>query len=62
MTGKKEKHAPLAFRLDETTLKRLGKLAERVSQPGMQATRADALRIAVQRGLDELEAESRSKR
>lgn len=59
MNVKQEQQVQTAIRLPKSIIDRIDKLAERVSQPGMRATRADALRIALGRGLDELEGKKK---
>ena len=46
-----------AVRLPESWFARLDKLAERLSQPGLTLSRTDALRMAIARGMAEMEAE-----
>jgi len=55
MTDKQEQQVQTAIRVPESWLGRLDKIVERMSQPGMKVTRTEALRIAVHRGLVELE-------
>ncbi len=50
-----------AVRLSHETVERIDRLAERISQPGLTVTRSEALRLAILRGLDVLEAEQRRK-
>ena len=48
-----------AVRLPESWFARLDKLAERLSQPGLTLSRTDALRMAIARGMAEMEAEKK---
>ena len=49
-----------AFRLDEALLKRLDRYAERLAkETGLPATRADVVRILLNRGLDAVEEQVR---
>ena len=59
MTEKQEQQIQTAIRLPESFLTRLDKLAERMSQPGLKITRAEALRLSAYRGIGELEAENK---
>lgn len=45
----------LTVRLSPETLARLDKIAKKLSRPGLELKRADALRIAVETGLGVLE-------
>lgn len=59
---KKTKDTPstqVGVRLDADLLRRLDALAARLSRPGLQLSRADAVRIALATGLDAIEAEKR---
>jgi len=53
--SEKEPQVQTALRLPESLLARVDKLAESMTQPGMRVTRADVLRIAAHRGVDQLE-------
>ena len=57
-----EQQIQTAIRLPESVLDRADKVAERMSRPGLRVTRADVLRLATHQGLDQLEAEGKSKR
>jgi hypothetical protein len=57
MTDKQEETVQTAFRIPKSWLEHADKLAERLSQPGMQATRTDVIRLALARGFDVLDAE-----
>jgi len=48
-----------AVRVDDATLARLARLVERLSAvaPGINVSQADAIRVAIIRGLDAIEAE-----
>jgi predicted DNA-binding protein len=61
MADKQEQQVQTALRLGESVLERADKLAERISQPGLRLTRADLLRMAVHRGLDQIEAENKKR-
>jgi len=50
-----------AIRLPESLLDRVDKLAEKMSQPGMRVTRAEVLRLATFRGIDQLEGEGKKR-
>jgi predicted transcriptional regulator len=50
-----------AVRLSHDTVGRIDRLAERISQPGLTVSRSEALRLAILRGLDALEAEHQRK-
>ncbi len=52
-----EKHVQTAIRIPESLLERLDKLAEKMSRPGVRLLRADAMRDAIFRGVDVMEAE-----
>lgn len=57
-----EKQIQYGIRLSESMLDRADKLAEQMSQPGiMRITRADAIRIAISRGFEQLESEKTTK-
>jgi predicted DNA-binding protein len=58
---KAEKQVQTAIRVPASWLVRLDKIAERLSQPGMRVTRAEALRVATARGIVELEAETKKR-
>lgn len=62
MREKQEQQIQTAFRLPKTLLTRADKLVERMSQPGMKLTRADVVRAALFRGIEQLEAERGKKR
>lgn len=46
-----------AVRLPKSWFARLDKLAEQLSQPGLTLSRTDALRMAIARGMAEMESE-----
>lgn len=46
-----------AFKLEVSMLDRMDRLAEQMSQPGLELTRTDMARLALHRGLSVLEAE-----
>lgn len=56
---KSEQQIQYGIRLPESFLKRLDKLADTMSTPGMRVTRAGALRLAAFRGVEQLEAEKK---
>ena len=58
----KEPQTQTAIRLPDPLLARIDKLAKRMSQPGVRITRADAIRLALFRGIDTLEAEGKKRR
>jgi len=62
MSDKQEQQVQTAIRLPESLLDRVDKLAETMSQPGMRVTRAEVLRLAAYRGVDQLEAERKRSR
>ena len=53
----KSEYVQYGIRLTKDCLARVDKLAERMSQPGIRLARAEALRVAIFRGLDQLESE-----
>jgi hypothetical protein len=58
MNAKPEKQIQYGIRLLESVLDRSDKIAEHMSRPGiMQVTRADVIRLAVSRGLEQIESE-----
>jgi predicted DNA-binding protein len=57
MTDKEETQIQTAIRIPESLLERIDKVAERMSQPGTQITRADVHRQAIYGGLEVLEKE-----
>lgn len=52
-----EQQVQIAIRVPESWFARLDKVAEKMSQPGMKVTRTEVVRLAVYRGLVELEGE-----
>ncbi len=56
MPHKQERTIQTAVRFLESDLKLADKIADRMSQPGLPATRAAVLRIAVTEGLKKLKA------
>ena len=58
---KKETQVVTAFRLGESILARIDKLAASKSTPGMQYTRTDMLRMIVHRGVEAFESERKKK-
>ncbi len=61
MNDKQEQRVQTAIRLPESLLKRLDKLAERMSRPGLTITRAEVLRLAALKGVERLEAEKKKR-
>jgi len=60
---KQEEQIQTAIRLPKSILKRIDRLAENMSQPGLNSiTRAEAHRFALLEGLVKLEAEKGKKR
>ncbi len=47
----------VGIRLDEDVLARLDAIAEKLSRPGLELTRTDAIRIALETGLKAIEKE-----
>ena len=60
MNDKQEIQVQTAIRVPESLLDRVDKLAEQLSQPGMRVTRAEVLRLAAYRGVEQLEAERKA--
>lgn len=60
--NQQELQVQTAIRLPESVLERADKVAQRMSRPGLRVTRADVLRLATHQGLEQLEAEGKSKR
>jgi predicted transcriptional regulator len=54
-------HLQVAVRLPMPTVRRVDAIARSMTQPGLSVSRSEALRIALYRGLDALEAESGKK-
>jgi predicted DNA-binding protein len=61
VNDKQDQQVQTAIRLPESVLSRADKLAERLSQPGMTVTRTEVLRLALHKGLAELESERKKK-
>ena len=61
MNEKAEHQVQTAIRLPESLLARVDKLAEAMSRPGMRVTRAEVLRLAAHKGVDDLEEERKKK-
>ena len=55
-TKQEEKQVQWAVKLPESFLERADKLAEEMSEPAMRFTRTDVLRMAMYRGVTDLEA------
>jgi len=55
MTDKHEPQIQTAIRLSESLLKRIDKLAEHISKGSIPVTRTDVHRLALERGIDQLE-------
>lgn len=62
VNDKQEQQVQTAIRLPEALLERVDRLAESMSEPGMRVTRADVLRLAAHRGVDQLEGERKRSR
>ena len=56
-----ENHVQTGVRVPKSALSRADKLAEVMTQPGILVTRADVMRSAMLRGLDQLEAERKKR-
>jgi predicted transcriptional regulator len=56
MSDKQEKQVQTAVRFSESMLDRVGKIAERMSRPGIPVTRTDAIRAAVFEWVEWMEA------
>jgi len=61
MSEKQDEQIQWAVRLPESFLERADKLAERMSEPAMKITRTDVLRMAMFRGIEQLEAEKKKR-
>ena len=61
MTEKQEQQIQTSIRLPESFFERVDKVAKTLSQPGMPVTRADVLRAAAFKGLEQLEAEKKKR-
>jgi predicted transcriptional regulator len=55
--GVREAQVQTGIRLSESLVERVDRIAEAMSQPGLTLTRSDVLRMAVHKGVDQLEAE-----
>ncbi len=62
MSEKQDQYVQTAVKLRQSSLDRADKLAERMTQPGLDLTRTDLIRMALHRGFDVLEAELKAKR
>jgi predicted DNA-binding protein len=60
-TKDSEEQVQTAIRLPQSLLDRLDRLAEKMSQPGMKITRTEVLRLALFKGVDQLEAEGKKR-
>ena len=60
-TEKEEEQVQTAIRIPESWFGRLDKIAERLSQPGLPVKRTEALRLAIARGMAELETEGKKR-
>ena len=60
-TERESNDVQVAIRLSSAWLERLDKLAERMSQPGIQLTRTDLHRVALHRGIELLESEGKKR-
>ncbi len=61
MSEKQETQTQTGIRLPDSVFDRIDKLVERMSEPGLRLTRADVLRLAVFRGIEQLETEKRKR-
>jgi hypothetical protein len=61
MSEKQDEQVQWAVRLPESFLERADKLAERMSEPAMKITRTDVLRMAMFRGIEQLETEKKKR-
>ena len=59
--SEKENTIQTAVRVPESWLERLDKIAEKLSQPGAALTRAEALRVALYRGIEQIENEGKKR-
>lgn len=57
-----EQQTQIAIRLTDGMIERMDKLAEKMSKPGLQLTRADVHRQAVFLGIEKLEAANKKSR
>jgi len=57
VADKQESHTQTAIRIPDSWLKRIDKLAGQSSRPGVHITRTAALRDALYRGIEAMEAE-----
>jgi len=61
MADKEEAQVQTAIRIPESWIERIDKIAEQMSKPGMQISRADVHRIGLHRGIVELEKETKKR-
>lgn len=61
MSEKQEELIQTALRVPESLLERIDKIAESMSRDGIRITRADVLRSAVFRGIEQLETEKKKR-
>jgi hypothetical protein len=61
VNAKQESQVQTAIRLPESLLARIDKLVERMSKDGIPVTRAEVHRLAVFRGVAELEADKKKR-
>jgi len=59
MTDKQEQQVQTAMRVPESWIDRFDKIAERMSRPGMPVNRTEVMRLAMHRGLVEMEGEGK---
>ena len=59
--SEKENTIQTAVRVPESWLERLDKIAEKLSQPGAALKRTDALRVALYRGIEQIESEGKKR-
>ena len=55
--GGREAQVQTGIRLPQTLVDRVDRIAASMSRPGLTLTRSDVLRMAVHKGVDQLEAE-----
>ncbi len=62
MADKEENQTQTAIRIPDSLLERMDKLAEQMSKPGLQISRADVHRLGLFRGIGEMEKEKETKK
>ena len=61
VSDKQESHTQIAIRVPDSWLERIDKIAEQASRPGVRITRTGALRDALYRGIEAIEAERKKR-